>query len=363
MRPFDRSRLRFRPLSERRSKLRVDEILVDPDGPAPEAGPLSEALDRVAERVRTARGRGAPVILCHGAHLIRNGLGPVVIRLLEEGWLSHVATNGAGSIHDWEFAFAGKSTEDVRANVALGRFGIWQETGFWPGLALLTGALEGLGYGRSVGRLIATEQVVVPDRQELLELAKSALEASPERCAAAADLLAALDAMEVPTGVVEVPHPWKATSVQAAASTLDVPLTVHPGVGQDIAHTHPLFRGGALGRTAMQDFLDFAASVEQLEGGVYISVGSSVMSPMVFEKCLSMARNVRLAEGKTVEDFDIVVNDLAPMTWDWSRGEPAPGDPAYYVRFCKSFSRMGGRLTYVGADNRLFLQNLYARLA
>jgi len=112
----------------------------------------------------------------------------------------------------------------------------------------------------------------------------------------------------------------------------------------------------------MVDFLLFASSIERLSGGVYLSVGSSVMSPMVFEKSLSMARNARRREGLRLDDFLIAVNDLARPTWDWSGGEPPKDDPAYYIRFCKSFSRMGGRLLYVGRDNRVFLQNLYARL-
>ena len=98
------------------------------------------------------------------------------------------------------------------------------------------------------------------------------------------------------------------------------------------------------------------------DGRLYLSVGSSVMSPMIFEKSLSMARNVWLQKGERLDEFTIVVNDLAEAPWDWSRGEPPVDNPAYYVRFCKSFSRMGGTLRYVGMDNRVFLQNLYARL-
>ncbi|MBI4605223.1 MAG: hypothetical protein HY721_24945, partial [Planctomycetes bacterium] len=156
--------------------------------------------------------------------------------------------------------------------------------------------------------------------------------------------------------------PWKAKSVQAACHEAGVPFTVHPGIGQDIVYSHPLFRGAAVGEASMTDFLLFASSIERLEGGVYLSVGSSVMSPMIFEKSLSMSRNVLLQAGRSLEDFTIVANDLAQIDWDWSRGEPPAGDPAYYVRFCKSFSRMGGRFLYLGLDNRAFLQGLYARV-
>jgi hypothetical protein len=366
-------------VAERKSKFKIDDIAVDPDGPVPPAGSLASAFDKAAAAVKAARSRGSPVILCHGAHLIKGGLGPLVIRLLKEGWVTHVATNGAGSIHDWEFAFLGRSTEDVRENVARGEFGIWEETGAFLGLALHLGALEGLGYGESVGRMVALERLVIPGRAEVMEVMARALRAleeegaarprrrevevsPPDLVAAAADFLRALEVREWAPGELKLPHPWKDKSVQAVAYLCNVPLTVHPGIGYDIVYSHPMVRGGAVGRAAMADFLAFAAAIRDLQGGVYLSVGSSIMSPMIFEKSLSMARNVLGQGGRKLDDFDIIVNDLSASTWDWARGEPPPADPAYYVRFCKSFSRMGGRLEYVGVDNRVFLHNLYARL-
>ena len=102
--------------------------------------------------------------------------------------------------------------------------------------------------------------------------------------------------------------------------------------------------------------------MENIEGGVLLSVGSSVMSPMIFEKSLSMGRNVHLQKNGKIDDFFILVNDLAASDWDWSKGEPPEDNPAYYVRFMKSFSRMGGDSRYLGMDNRDFLTNLYHRL-
>ncbi len=111
-----------------------------------------------------------------------------------------------------------------------------------------------------------------------------------------------------------------------------------------------------LGRAAERDYLAFAESVSRIDGGVYMSVGSAVMSPMVFEKSMSMARNLADQEGRKIEDFSIFVVDLAESSWDWQKdGEPPPDKPAYYVRYLKTFSRMGGRLNYVQADNRDFL--------
>lgn len=361
--PFDRARLRFRPLAERKSKLRIDDIAVDPDAAPPDPGAAGPQIDRIAADVVRARKGGAPVVICHGAHLIKNGLGPLLARMVKDGWLTHVATNGAGSIHDWELSYLGRSTEDVRAYVAVGEFGIWEETGGLIGLALHVGALDGIGYGASVGRMIATEGLDVPGREELESRAAAALASGqPGRAARAADLLEALVARGLGSGRLALPHPWKAKSVQAACHEAGVPFTVHPGIGQDIVYSHPLFRGAAVGEASMTDFLLFASSIERLEGGVYLSVGSSVMSPMIFEKSLSMSRNVLLQAGRSLEDFTIVANDLAQIDWDWSRGEPPAGDPAYYVRFCKSFSRMGGRFLYLGLDNRAFLQGLYARV-
>ena len=366
---FDRSRLRFRPVAERENKFRIDEIAVDPDAEVPEAGEAADDLDRVAEEIRLARQRRAPVMICHGAHLIKNGLGPLLRRFVQEGWITHVATNGAGSLHDWEFAFLGSSCEDVRANVAVGEFGIWDETGAFIGLALLLAGVEDIGYGEAVGRMIASDKLDIPTRPYLREVISHASEgrASGEKAAAAAELLAALSMDEflpaqLDSGELAIPHPWKAASVQCACYEAGVPFTVHPGIGQDIIYTHPLFLGAAVGRAAMRDFLCYAASVEQLQGGVYLSAGSSVMSPMIFEKSLSMARNVSLRKGIQLDEFTIVVNDLAEATWDWSKGEPPIDNSAYYVRYCKTFARMGGSMVYVGLDNRVFLQNLYARL-
>jgi hypothetical protein len=369
---FDRSRLRFLPLAARENKFRIQDIAVDSERPYGDPGPAAAKIDAVAESIREARRRGAPVAICHGAHLIKNGLGPLLARMVEEGWLQHVATNGAGSIHDWEFAFQGRSCEDVRAYVAKGQFGIWEETGRYTALALLAGGLEGLGYGAAMGRMIVEERLRVPPRDELRELLRRRLAqasvADDSRSpawgsfGAAADLLECMGRFGIEPGVIEIPHPFAVWSVQAACWRRGVPFTVHPGIGQDIVYTHPLVEGGALGRAAMVDFLRYAQTVRRLSSGVYLSVGSSVMSPMIFEKSVSMARNLGLQEGWVLDDFTIAVNDLATVDWDWSGGEPPVDHPAYYVRFMKSFWRMGGRLVYVGLDNRVFLTHLYQRL-
>jgi hypothetical protein len=134
-------------------------------------------------------------------------------------------------------------------------------------------------------------------------------------------------------------------------------------IGHDIIYNHPMNHGAAIGRTAMRDFLSFADSINNLDHGVYLSVGSAVMSPMIFEKSLSMAQNIQLQQSRRIDNHYILVVDLAKSSWDWkANGEPPQDDPAYYLRFCKTFSRMGGTMDYLSADNRDFLLALYQAL-
>ena len=360
----DLGRIEIRPLKERRSKYRIDDIRLDPDAPPPDPGPLTAKIRLTAARIRSARERGAAVILAFGAHLVKNGLGPLVTRMAEAGWITHLATNGAAAIHDWEYAFQGRSEEDVRANVARGCFGTWDETGRHIHLAVLAGAVHGTGYGESLGKFIWEEGCTLPGREELA----AGLEAwsrSPTDdvlMPARAELLQTLLRFGLPSGLLRVPHPYKDFSLTAAAYRLRLPLTVHPGIGYDIIANHPLFNGAALGRAADTDYRVFVDSVNRLEGGVFLSVGSAVMAPQIFEKALSLANNLRRQQGRPALRPFIAVNDLAPVGWDWSRGEPPADDPAYYLRFCKSFSRMGGEMVYAAGDNRVFLHNLHVEL-
>ena len=360
---LDRQKLRIRPLGDRANKLKIERDAVDPDAePMPLAPAAAESTVEVAGRILCARRAGRPVVLAFGAHTIKNGLAPVLIRLIERGWVTHLATNGAGIIHDWEFAYQGASSEDVRGNVARGEFGIWEDTGFTINLALAIGAYRGLGYGESIGQLIETERLEIPAAGALASEAAAALADDPERAAAAADLLGIVRRFRLAPGERRVPHPFRRYSAQAAAYRLHVPFTGHPMIGHDIIYTHPMNHGGALGRAALRDFLSFAHSINQLDDGVYLSVGSAVMSPMIFEKAMSMAQNLHLQQGAPLGGHFIAVVDLAQGNWDWARGEPPQTDPAYYLRFCKTFNRMGGTLRYLSADNRAFLTTLTRQL-
>jgi hypothetical protein len=301
-------------------------------------------------------------MLSFGAHTIKNGLSPVLIQLMEEGWVTHLATNGAGIIHDWEFAFQGQSSEDVQAYVRQGQFGNWQETGFNINLALNVGAYEGKGYGESVGAFIEGEGLDIPETDALREEVIDHVADHPRRSAAAADLLSIIKTFNLPSGRMQVPHAWKRYSVQAAAFRLGVPSTGHPMFGHDIIYNHAMNHGASLGRAAERDFLTFAESVSRLNGGVYFSIGSAVMSPMVFEKSMSISQNLAIQRGTLIENHSIYVVDLAESHWDWTQGEPPVDNPDYYLRYNKSFSRMGGQMRYLTADNRDFLLALYQSL-
>ena len=364
---LDRKKLRIRPLAERESWLRIADIAVTPGTPVPGI-PSAEAerIASIAGSIAAARRAGRPVILTFGAHLVKNGLGPLVAAMLEKGWLTHLATNGAGSIHDWEFAFQGKSSESVRANVAAGTFGAWEETGRTINLAVAVGGLAGLGYGASVGKVIVENGLSIPDAGALrTAIAQATQRGAYEEAAAAADLLRVLGDLGLPSGRLSIAHAAGEYSLQAAAWRLGVPFTVHPGIGYDITATHPACSGGAVGRGADRDFLCYAEAVSRLDDGVHLTVGSAIMGPMIFEKALSMANNLALTErGRTVSGHLLVVNDLQDAGgWDWSRGEPAASSPLFYFRPCKTFSRMGGKLLYVQLDNRAFLQALFRALA
>lgn len=365
---LDRRLLHMHPLSERKNKLNIEEIAILPDDPMPRLSKrVRLQVETTAEHVASARRAGKPVILTYGAHLIKNGLSPVVIRMIEEGWVTHLATNGAGSIHDWEFAYQGLSTEDVRANTAVGRFGTWEETGRNINLAIAIGAVDGLGYGYSIGRMISDNGFDIPAKEELRQrIAASILHpALDESLGALADMLYLTSTFDLCAGRMRIEHPFRDYSVQYVSYKHGVPLTVHPGIGYDIIYTHPMNSGGAIGRGAVSDFLSYASGVSKLgNGGMHISVGSAIMSPMIFEKSLSMANNLSIkVTGEPIADYYLTVVDIQDGgDWDWSQGEPPMDNPAYYLRFCKSFYRMGGRLDYICLDNCTFMLGLYQAL-
>jgi hypothetical protein len=277
---FDRSRLVVKPLAERKHDLPLERwMALDDPAPAFEHPELAE----VAQRLKTARERGAARILMMGAHVIRAGVNRHIIDLLERGAIDHIALNGAGVIHDYELARIGATTESVARYIRSGEFGLWRETGELNDWIREAAALE-LGLGENAGRRIA-----------------------------------------------ESDYPHRDLSVLAAAWRLSVPVTVHVGIGYDILHEHPNCEGAALGAASYRDFLIFARTVERLEGGVLLSFGSAIMAPEVYLKALSMARNVARQEGRAIRDFATAVFDMVPIRGNIHR-ELDKNDPAYYFR-------------------------------
>jgi hypothetical protein len=362
--PLDLSQLKVLPLSNRASLTRVDEILIEPDAPLkPCTAQVASSISDCARKIKAARAKGATVMLIYGAHLLRNGAAKILERMMSAGWLTHLATNGAGTIHDWEYAWLGAATESVAENVATGTFGTWHETATNIHLAILAGALDNLGYGRSLGRFIHEDGATIPDADELA----AAIAAAPQHllASARADLLRTILEQQWPAGRIRVSHRWKHASILAQAFRHGVPFTVHPGVGYDIISNHPVFCGAAIGRGAELDFKLFGGSLQDLDDGVVLSVGSAIMGPQVFEKALSCVNNLRLQAGRdVVRGHTFYVVDLQDGGgWDWTTGEPPKTNPAYYLRFCKTFSRMGGVLNYLQCDNVTFIQHLHRRLS
>ena len=360
---LDLRQVRVYPLADRKSLTRVEEILVDPAAaPSPLDERLSAAVDDMAAKIRAARRRDATVMLIYGAHLLRNGAARIVDALMAQGWLTNLATNGAGTIHDWEYAWLGRSTESVRDGVARGCFGTWDETGRNIHVALLAAGPKAIGYGRALGQFIEEDGATLPEPAELEDAIRR--EPAHRLTAARAELLAAMRENGLPAGRYAIQHRWKEASILAAAFRRGAPISVHPGIGYDIIATHPMFNGAAIGRAAQRDFAEFTSAVERLDGGVVLSVGSAIMGPQVFEKSLSCGNNLRLQAGRPiVAGHTICVVDLQDGGgWDWSKGEPPKTNPAYYLRFCKSYSRMGGTMCYLQCDNLAFIHHLFHRL-
>ncbi len=361
---FDRGKLAVKKLAERKNKIFVENDSIRITNKHAEFSDYGyEVIRKTAERIRVAREKKKSVMLTFGAHTIKNGMSPTLIALMEEGWVTHLSTNGAGIIHDWEFAFQGKSSEEVKENVENGQFGIWDETGFYINLAIILGAYEGLGYGESIGKMISSEGLHIPEVSFLTDEVVAHIKNDPERAASAADLSAIIRRFKLQPGFMIIPHPFKKYSAQARAFELKIPFTGHPMIGHDIIYNHPMNHGAAIGRTALNDFLTFTDSVSNLDYGVYMSVGSAVMSPMIFEKSLSMCQNILIQNNRHMDNHYILVVDLAISDWDWQKnGEPPVDNPAYYLRYCKTFNRMGGEMHYLTADNRDFLLALYQQL-
>jgi len=311
---FDRSRLRLKPLAERVHDVPVNQVLaLDADVPAFDDSDFPKLVARIA----VARKNKRPVILMMGAHVIKTGCSRVVIDMMERGYITHLAMNGACTIHDFEMALVGATSESVARYIQEGQFGLWRETGQIHD-AIQLGYADGLGMGAAVGRAIE-----------------------------------------------EGDFPHKDASVFAAAWRLKIPATVHVGIGYDIIHEHPQCDGAAHGETSYTDFLIFARTVEDLEGGVYLNFGTAVMGPEIYLKALAMARNVAHQEGRSIRHFTSAVFDLQDLPPDYRTAMPTI-DAHYFYRPWKTILVRtvadGGESFYFKGYHQITLPNLRRRL-
>lgn len=263
------------PLGIKTYSLRSQQSKVDVAGfgrPCAAGRPVSELIrglpDILAARdfkewltlMKKARAKDKPLVWAMGAHVIKVGLNPVLIDLMERGWITGLAMNGAGVIHDFEVAFSGRTSEDVEAQIGSGRFGMARETGRLLNQAINRGAEQGLGLGETVAKMINDSG-----------------------------------------------FPHKNLSLLAGCARLGIPVTVHVAVGTDTIHFHPEARGEALGKTSLHDFFLFCAMVAGLNGGgVFLNVGSAVILPEVLLKSVTLIRN----KGKKLENFYAAVFDF-----------------------------------------------------
>jgi hypothetical protein len=265
---FDLAGVRTYPLASRQSKANARDFATPFKAGSGVRG-LLDSMPRllagadfkaVVATVREARDGGHGIVWGLGAHVLKTGLSPVLIDLMERGFVSALATNGAGVIHDFELALSGSTSEDVDEALGPGRFGMAEETGGLLNAAINEGVRDGLGLGQAVVRYLHQLQ-----------------------------------------------PPHATISVLGAAGRLEIPITVHVGIGTDIIHMHPDASGAALGEGSLRDFRYFVSNVSRLERGVYLNCGSAVILPEVFLKAVALSRNQgRTLDGLTTVNLDFI---------------------------------------------------------
>ena len=298
---------------DRRNLVTIGNLMTP--GVTPHETYEAEGFDALVSRILEARRNGRPVIFSMGAHVIKNRLSRYLIALMKAGIVTHIASNGAGSIHDFELAYLGGTSEDVPTAIEDGSFGMWEQTGAWMNEALKEGAADGLGYGEALGRYI--------DRNR-------------ER------------------------FPYRDDCVLYQAYLLNVPVTYHVAIGTDIIHQHPSADFAAIGACTGVDFKKMCASVAMLDGGVFLNFGSAVIGAEVFLKALSIARNLGYPTFRiTTANFDLI--DLGDY-----RSKIGYEDPNYYYRPRKNIvnrpTSRGGLGWHFCGDHQVTIPTLYDRL-
>ena len=286
--PLDRKGLNTIPLAERPAKVSVKDFAKSykkGEGIAALVHSLphilaGDSLRAVVEAIWQAREGGKPILWGLGGHVIKVGLSPVLIDLMEKGFVTGLAMNGSTAIHDFEIALVGSTSEDVDVQLPDGRFGMAEETGRWMNQAIVTADRSGIGIGEGLGAWLEEKSREGPG---------SGLPSSGPK----------------EKELRGVPH--GDASLLLGAYQRKVPVTVHVAIGTDTPHIHPAADGRALGGASHRDFLLFAGLVRELEGGgIYLNVGSAVLLPEVFLKAVTAVRN----QGNTLRDFTAVNLDF-----------------------------------------------------
>lgn len=266
--PSSRDKLATDPLQSRESKVKIEDFSRSYSPGEPFSRFIEGLPDILAgkdfkdflKRMENAKTRQRAIVFALGAHVIKVGLNPVILDLMEEGWITALAFNGAGIIHDFEIALAGHTSEDVAKQIKDGRFGMAQETGELLNRAINSTKDKDVGLGEAVGRLIA-----------------------------------------------ESDFPHKDISILGTAYKLNIPTTVHVAIGTDVIHFHPMADGEALGKASLRDFFLFCSLLENCEGGgIFINVGSAVILPEIFLKAITYVRN----KGVALDNFSTAVFDF-----------------------------------------------------
>ena len=315
---IDVSKVKTNSASHRVNLVTIDTLFTPGEYHAEEI--LDPDFDDLVERIHQARQNGRPVIWSQGAHVIKNSLSRYIIELMRKGIITHIAGNGACSIHDFELAYLGGTSENVPTAIEDGSFGMWEETGAWMNQAIKIGASHGWGYGESLARYIDEHK---------------------ER------------------------FPYRDDCILYQAYLLGIPATYHIALGTDIIHQHPEADFAAIGLTSGVDFYRICHSVAMLDGGVYLNFGSAVIGPEVFLKALSISRNLGYATFDiTTANFDLIDLGDAHAPFQGNKYD----QPLYYYRPRKNIinrpvaAHPHARGFHFRMDHKVSVPNLYDRL-
>ncbi|MBI2062878.1 MAG: hypothetical protein HYT61_01395 [Candidatus Yanofskybacteria bacterium] len=337
---LDPKKVRQLPLSMRRDKMTFQKIkYLDEPVPSINSPEVQQEINGLAKKIAEAHRNNRPVIWMTGDHVtLRRGNQRYLIDLMERGIVTHLAGNGAVPIHDFELALIGSTLEDVEFYIRDGKFGNWDEVGFAINEAAKWAAEFKWGFGETIGWMIENDRF-------------------------------------------DFKFPHKDISIFAAAHRLGIPATVHVLIGADIVHQHPNMDGAATGQATYTDLLIFARALRNLEGGVFLNLGTAVHGPEVYLKALSMARNVELQEGReNILNFTTAVFDILDLgnwresrkeIYDWRRdmkamdnGDKENLDSRYYFRpgktiLTRTVAGGFGQSFYIRGDCGITVPNLY----